>query len=173
MSWQKLVAFDYDPCGSEDWAGGGRERRDRDSRLRALPPRASLRGRPPPPWGGGTADRDSPTGYDESTTGVKGGGVTIPQRLRTGDSDPWKRETFFLFFFTLVSGRRRSLSLKLSDTGVYEPQLRETRRERAASPRRYERPSARARREDGTRGQIDGQMGEARGMSLPSEEVTA
>ena len=25
------------------------------------------------------------------------------------------------FFFTLVTGPRRSLSLKLSDTGVYEP----------------------------------------------------
>ena len=30
----------------------------------------------------------------------------------------------WLFFFTLVTGRRRSLSLKLSDTGVYEPQMR-------------------------------------------------
>jgi len=28
---------------------------------------------------------------------------------------------FFLFFFTLVTGPRRSLSLKLSDTQVYEP----------------------------------------------------
>ena len=32
--------------------------------------------------------------------------------------------TLFLFFFTLVTGPRRSLSLKLSDTRVYEPQLR-------------------------------------------------
>jgi len=30
----------------------------------------------------------------------------------------------FFFFFTLVTGPRRSLSLKLSDTRVYEPQLR-------------------------------------------------
>jgi len=29
-----------------------------------------------------------------------------------------------LFFFTLVTGARRSLSLKLSDTRVYEPQIR-------------------------------------------------
>ena len=28
------------------------------------------------------------------------------------------------FFFTLVTGARRSLSLKLSDTRVYEPQIR-------------------------------------------------
>ena len=28
------------------------------------------------------------------------------------------------FFFTLVTGPRRSLSLKLSDTSVYEPQIR-------------------------------------------------
>ena len=34
--------------------------------------------------------------------------------------DPWS--TFF-FFFTLVTGPRRSLSLKLSDTKVYEPQI--------------------------------------------------
>ena len=27
----------------------------------------------------------------------------------------------FFFFFTLVTGRRRSMSLKLSDTRVYEP----------------------------------------------------
>jgi len=31
---------------------------------------------------------------------------------------------FFFFFFTLVTGRSRSLSLKLSDTKVYEPQIR-------------------------------------------------
>ena len=28
------------------------------------------------------------------------------------------------FFFTLVTGPRRSLSLELSDTRVYEPQIR-------------------------------------------------
>jgi len=31
---------------------------------------------------------------------------------------------FFFFFVTLVTGPRRSLSLKLSDTRVYEPQIR-------------------------------------------------
>jgi len=31
---------------------------------------------------------------------------------------------FFFFFFILVTGRRRSLSLKLSETRVYEPQIR-------------------------------------------------
>jgi len=31
---------------------------------------------------------------------------------------------FFFFFFTLVTGPRRPLSLKLSDTKVYEPQIR-------------------------------------------------
>jgi len=30
---------------------------------------------------------------------------------------------FLLFFFTLVKGPRRSLSLKLSDTRFYEPQI--------------------------------------------------
>ena len=30
----------------------------------------------------------------------------------------------FFFFFTLVTGARRSLNLKLSDTRVYEPQIR-------------------------------------------------
>ena len=30
----------------------------------------------------------------------------------------------FFFFFTLVTGPRRSLSLKLSDTIVYAPQIR-------------------------------------------------
>ena len=31
---------------------------------------------------------------------------------------------FFFFFFTLVTGPRRSFSLKLSDTRVFEPQIR-------------------------------------------------
>ena len=30
---------------------------------------------------------------------------------------------FFFFFLSLVTGPRRSLSLKLSDTRVYEPQI--------------------------------------------------
>ena len=33
-------------------------------------------------------------------------------------------QNFFFFFCTLVTGPRRSLSLKLSDTRVYEPQIR-------------------------------------------------
>ena len=33
-------------------------------------------------------------------------------------------ELVFFFFFTLVTGPRRSLSLRLSDTRVYEPQIR-------------------------------------------------
>jgi len=41
---------------------------------------------------------------------------------------PWvthhARTHFFFFFFTLVTGPRRSLRLKLSDTIVYEPQIR-------------------------------------------------
>jgi len=41
--------------------------------------------------------------------------------------DRWAPGTsrhFFFFFFTLVTGTRRSLNLKLSDTRVYEPQIR-------------------------------------------------
>jgi len=34
------------------------------------------------------------------------------------------RFDFFFFFFTLVTGPRRSLGLKLSDTRVYTPQIR-------------------------------------------------
>ena len=34
---------------------------------------------------------------------------------------------FFFFFFSLVTGPRRSLSLNLSDTKVYEPQIRARR----------------------------------------------
>jgi hypothetical protein len=35
-----------------------------------------------------------------------------------------KSTFFFFFFFTLVTGPRRSLSLKLSDTRLYEPEIR-------------------------------------------------
>ena len=35
-----------------------------------------------------------------------------------------KLRPFFFFFFTLVTGLGRSLSLKLSDTRVYEPHIR-------------------------------------------------
>jgi len=34
-------------------------------------------------------------------------------------------EVIIFFFFTLVTGPRRSLSLKLSDTRVYAPQIRD------------------------------------------------
>ena len=34
------------------------------------------------------------------------------------------RGVFFFFFFTLLTGPRRSLSLKLRDTRVYAPQIR-------------------------------------------------
>ena len=36
---------------------------------------------------------------------------------------PMSGQRLFFFFFTLVTGPRRSLSLKLSDTRVYEPQI--------------------------------------------------
>jgi len=42
---------------------------------------------------------------------------------------------FDLFFFTLVTGPRRSLSLKLSDTKVYEPQIRAAGHPRGAEAR--------------------------------------
>jgi len=35
-----------------------------------------------------------------------------------------KTKQVYFFFFTLVTGPRKSLSLKLSDTRVYEPQIR-------------------------------------------------
>ena len=38
--------------------------------------------------------------------------------------EAWGVGFFFFFFVTLVTGPRRSLSLKLSDTRVYEPQIR-------------------------------------------------
>jgi len=47
-----------------------------------------------------------------------GGGDLRVERSRGGD-----RSRFF-FFFTLVTGPRRSLSLKLTDSRVYEPQIR-------------------------------------------------
>jgi len=37
------------------------------------------------------------------------------------------QNVFFFFFFTLVTGPRRSLSPKLGDTRVYEPQIRSER----------------------------------------------
>jgi len=55
------------------------------------------------------ASVESPEGRDGST----------PLHIAAGRGD-YK----VLFFFTLVTGLRRSLSLKLSDTTVYEPQIR-------------------------------------------------
>jgi len=43
--------------------------------------------------------------------------------ISASDPTPYSRQVFF-FFITLVTGPRRSLSLKLSDTSVYEPQIR-------------------------------------------------
>ena len=37
---------------------------------------------------------------------------------------PEGKEPFFFFFFTIVTGPRRFLRLKLSDIRVYEPQIR-------------------------------------------------
>ena len=39
-------------------------------------------------------------------------------------TDSAVKKYFGFFFFTLVTGPRRSVSLKLSETGVYEPQIR-------------------------------------------------
>ena len=36
----------------------------------------------------------------------------------------WQALGFFFFFFTLLTGPRRALSLELSDTRVYEPEIR-------------------------------------------------
>jgi len=41
-----------------------------------------------------------------------------------GGVEDERRGLLLLFFCTLVTGPRRSLSLKLSDTRVYEPQIR-------------------------------------------------
>jgi len=40
------------------------------------------------------------------------------------NSDGQVSDASVFFFFTLVTGPRRSLSMKLSDTRVYEPQIR-------------------------------------------------
>ena len=58
------------------------------------------------------------------------GGTPITKLKRAGlgagghDSCCGARGGLLLFFFTPVTGPRRSLSLKLSDTRVYEPQIR-------------------------------------------------
>jgi len=46
----------------------------------------------------------------------------------------------FFFFFTLVTGPRRSLSLKLSATRVYEPQIRSTAVRHPPSSRTFTSP---------------------------------
>ena len=48
----------------------------------------------------------------------------IVRKAQTLNSKPSILNPDFFFFFTLVTGPRRSLSLKLSDTRVYEPQIR-------------------------------------------------
>jgi len=51
------------------------------------------------------------------------GGVSYEQGNPVAQTET-PRGVFFFFFFTLVTGPRRSLRLKLSDTRVYEPQTR-------------------------------------------------
>jgi len=58
--------------------------------------------------------------------------LEIGEGITPFSGDPWyssysRVEASILllrFFFTLVTGPRRSFSLKLSDTRVYEPQIR-------------------------------------------------
>ena len=62
----------------------------------------------------------------------------------------------FFFIFTLVTGPRRSLSLKLSDTRVYEPQIRVAvpgNRASVAVPRQTIRPASTL---EAAQGQMDG-----------------
>ena len=64
--------------------------------------------------------------------GRQGGARRVLSRLvpwRAGSTlhhtpRPVQTQCFFFFFFTLVTGPRRSLSLTLSETRVYEPQIR-------------------------------------------------
>ena len=49
---------------------------------------------------------------------------TCTKTFAASASLKWSLATIFFFFFTLVTGPRRSSSLKLSDTRVYEPQIR-------------------------------------------------
>ena len=50
--------------------------------------------------------------------------VWVSELLGSRDSEAGRLRLILFFFFTLVAGPRRSLSLKLSDTKVYEPQIR-------------------------------------------------
>ena len=53
---------------------------------------------------------------------VHNGKFSLAEWYRNGGAlDSSKDSTQVFFFFTLVTGPRRSLSLKLSDTRVYEP----------------------------------------------------
>ena len=54
--------------------------------------------------------------------GVSLRGIRRMRREASVD-EAWDK-VFFFFFFTLVTGPRRSFSLKLSDKRVYEPQIR-------------------------------------------------
>ena len=64
------------------------------------------------------------------SAGARGSWQDVSHRLahrvqRSSPASPRKPlRSFFFFSFTLVTGPRRSLSLKLSDTRVYEPQIR-------------------------------------------------
>jgi len=90
---------------------------------------------------------------------------TRPAVAAVPPAGPCFRDYFF-FFFTLVTGRRRSLSLKLSDTRVYEPQIR-ARLGTSRHPGRLRRPSCRVSgfkahcsTLESTQGQIDGFFGQ-------------
>ena len=50
-------------------------------------------------------------------------GLRVIKKKKKG-ADEWRSGWGCFFFVTLVTGPRRSLSLKLSDTRVYEPQIR-------------------------------------------------
>jgi hypothetical protein len=52
--------------------------------------------------------------------GVRGSG----RGAGLGNENTAHNKKILFFFFTLVTGPRRSLSLKLSDTRVYAPQIR-------------------------------------------------
>jgi len=67
---------------------------------------------------------------------IAGAGARAQLLVGVREDAPARRAVslLFFFFFTLVTGPRRSLCLKLSDTRVYEPQIRA--RSRAAFARR-------------------------------------
>ena len=75
--------------------------------------------------------RFSVSGNGVAGTGVSGFEVRVSgfgfRVAGTGVSGFGFRGSSLFFFFTLVTGPRRSLSLKLSDTKVYEPHIRGVR----------------------------------------------